>query len=242
MRSAAVRMAWPVPQGRVRPDGGSRRSEREPLVHVADVEPGGDGGGEVCVEVVLLVLLDHQHEACEPRERAVMEGVVEEGLAAGTDRRELLETAEARGAAGREDDQGQGCVQVAPPPVSVWLDNRTTTRTRYKSCRARQDRRRRQSPQWQTRPAGFLPGPGPRHLVLEEGERDRCGPAHGGVLPASPGGSPQPHHLQQLQRVRRRRDAGAQPVVKGEAVRSVAHRFREVHGHGPRDEIIGVGE
>ena len=81
---------------------------RQGLVGVAEVESGGGGGAEVRVEVAAQVLLDDEEKARETGEGAVVEGVVEKGFAAGADRGELLEAAEACGAAGREDDEGEG--------------------------------------------------------------------------------------------------------------------------------------
>ena len=78
------------------------------LICVADVEPGGDGGAEVRVEIVPDFVADDEHEAREARQRTVVESVVEERRAARADGRELLEAAEAGGPAGREDDEGEG--------------------------------------------------------------------------------------------------------------------------------------
>ena len=66
---------------------------------------------KMLVEVRAQRLLDDEEEAREAGQGGIVEGVVEEGLAARADGRELLEAAEPRGAAGREDDEGEGWIQ-----------------------------------------------------------------------------------------------------------------------------------
>ena len=78
-----------------------------PLVRVADVEV-GCRVPKMRVEVRAQRLLDDEQKAGEPGEGRIVEGVVKEGFAARADGRKLLEATETGGAAGREDNEGQG--------------------------------------------------------------------------------------------------------------------------------------
>ena len=93
------------------PDPSGRRLIHQPrmdhpLVGVADVEV-SRRIAKMRVEVRPQRLLDDEQEAGESRQRRIVEGVVEQGLAARTDGRELLEAAEPGGAAGCEDHEGE---------------------------------------------------------------------------------------------------------------------------------------